>query len=236
VPTINPNQTDAANYKVSIRGGFLSVGGYNNDPGVNASGPGTTFDGGVGCLAVGMNRTPGLSDVDLWNTTQYINPNVMPTTGRGFRFRRYDDAGTTEQILMYIRGDGQCYSNGWNNFSDGRFKKERQQLESVLGKVMQLKPLTYHWEEYTRDDKGNLIELGKVKVATDMGFIAQDMKKVFPLVVNEPTDEQKDLWGIDYSKLTVVLTKAIQEQQQQIEQQQKEIELLQKEVEALKKQ
>lgn len=225
-PTITPAQADASNYKVAVRGGFFSTGGYNNDPGANPAGPGTTFDGGVGSLAIGMNRAPGVSDVDLWNTTQWTNPFVTPTTGRGFRFRRYNDAGTVEEVMMYIRGDGQCYSNGWNNFSDGRFKKERAGLDNALGKVMQLQALTYRWENYTWDKQGHLTGLGTLKEGTDMGFIAQDVNKVLPEVVHQPANEHVDLWGIDYSKLTVLLTKAMQEQQLQIEAQQQEIEAL----------
>ena len=44
--------------------------------------------------------------------------------------------------------------------------------------------------------------------------------------MSKPEDESKDLWAIDYSKLTVALTKAMQEQQLQLEEQKKEIELL----------
>lgn len=233
-PTWTPNQADAPNHKVTVRGGFMSVGGYNNDPGVNAAGPGTTFDGGVGCVAFGMNRAAGNSDVDFWNTTQYVNPNVNPTLGRGFRFRRYDDGGTVEQVLMYIRGDGQVFGTGWSNFSDGRFKKEREQLAPMLSKVMQLQPLTYKWEDYAWNKNSEVYGLGTFKQGRDIGFIAQDVDKLFPEIATNPQDEKKDLWAIDYSKLTVVLTKAMQEQQQQIEQQQKQIELLMEEMQKLK--
>lgn len=233
-PTVTPAQADAANHKLTVRGGFVSFGGYNNDPGVNAAGPGNTFDGGVGCVAFGMNRAAGNSDVDFWNTTMYTNPNVQPNTGRGFRFRRYNDAGTVEQVLMYVRGDGQVYGTGWNNFSDGRFKTERQDLPPTLAKIMQLQPLSYKWEDYAWNKKSEVYGLGTFKEGRDIGFIAQDMEKVFPEIATNPADEKKDLWAIDYSKLTVVLTKAMQEQQQQIMEQQKQIELLMQEVQKLK--
>lgn len=233
-PTWTPNQADAPNYKLALRGGFASFGGYNNDPGVNAAGPGTTFDGGVGTVTFGMNRAAGNSDVDIWNTTQYVNPNVNPNTGRGFRFRRYNDAGTVEQVLMYIRGDGQVFGTGWSNFSDGRFKKEREQLPPMLNKIMQLQPLSYRWEEYAFDKKSEVYGLGTFKEGRDIGFIAQDVDKVFPEIATNPVDEKKDLWAIDYSKLTVVLTKAMQEQQQQIEKQQQQIDMLMREIQKLK--
>ena len=233
-PTVTPAQADATNHKLTVRGGFVSFGGYNNDPGVNAAGPGNTFDGGVGCVAFGMNRAAGNSDVDFWNTTMYTNPNVVANTGRGFRFRRYNDAGTVEQVLMYIRGDGQVTALGFTSTSDGRFKTERQELPPTLAKVMQLQPLSYKWEDYAWDKKSEVHGLGTYKEGRDIGFIAQDVDKIFPEIATNPANEKKDLWGIDYSKLTVVLTKAMQEQQQQIQQQQKQIELLMQEVQQLK--
>jgi hypothetical protein len=49
------------------------------------------------------------------------------------------------------------------------------------------------------------------------GFIAQDMANVLPEIVYKPNDPDS-YWAIDYSKITPVLVKAVQEQQQQIEQ------------------
>jgi len=50
--------------------------------------------------------------------------------------------------------------------------------------------------------------------------------KIFPGVVHKPENETNELWAIDYSKLTVLLTKAMQEQQQQIVTLEAEIESL----------
>jgi len=51
----------------------------------------------------------------------------------------------------------------------------------------------------------------------EIGFIAQDLYNIIPEVVYKPTDESKDFWAIDYSKLTPILVKGIQEQQTEIE-------------------
>ena len=56
--------------------------------------------------------------------------------------------------------------------------------------------------------------------------MAQEINNFFPEIVHQPKDESKELWGIDYSKLSVIILKAMQEQQQQIELQQKEIQFL----------
>lgn len=62
------------------------------------------------------------------------------------------------------------------------------------------------------------------------GFIAQELSGSYPYIVSgDPDgDVNKDPMMVDYSKLTPLLTKAIQEQQKQIE-------ALKLEIEALKK-
>ena len=64
--------------------------------------------------------------------------------------------------------------------------------------------------------------------------MAQEVYQLFPDAVSKPLDESKNLWAIDYSKLTVALTKAMQEQQQMILNQQGEIEKLKEDMAALK--
>ena len=54
----------------------------------------------------------------------------------------------------------------------------------------------------------------------------QEVQQIIPEAVNEPDDESKDLWSMDYDKLIPVLTKAIQEQQIMIEEMRLEIEVL----------
>jgi len=57
---------------------------------------------------------------------------------------------------------------------------------------------------------------------------------VIPEAVIKPIDESQELWSISYEKLTPVLIKSIQEQQQQIQKQQSEIETLKNELEIIK--
>ena len=53
------------------------------------------------------------------------------------------------------------------------------------------------------------------------GFIAQEIKKILPFIVNEGSDKEK-LLSVDYNSLIPILTKAIQEQQEIINNLQKE--------------
>ena len=69
--------------------------------------------------------------------------------------------------------------------------------------MLQLEARTYLWKN---DEKRDY---------RDIGFIAQEILKIFPEVVfTSPTDGN---YGVNYPKLIPVLTKAIQEQQLVIE-------------------
>jgi hypothetical protein len=67
------------------------------------------------------------------------------------------------------------------------------------------------------------------------GFIAQELYEVFPNAVSKPA-KAEEMWSVDYGKVTPLLAKAIQDQQQTIETQKLSIEALQKANEAQQKQ
>ena len=85
---------------------------------------------------------------------------------------------------------------------------------------MKLRPVSYTWKKFP--EKG-----------TRIGFIAQEVKEIFPEAVVTGTDVDKTM-GINYSDLIPVLTKAIQEQQKIIEQQEKKISEIQIALEEIK--
>jgi hypothetical protein len=62
-----------------------------------------------------------------------------------------------------------------------------------------------------------------------IGFIAQEVESLVPEIVNTgETPDGEEQKGMSYGHLTAVLTKAIQEQQEQIEAMQLEIDNLKK--------
>jgi hypothetical protein len=87
--------------------------------------------------------------------------------------------------------------------SDERFKENVTVLsDDTLDKISELRPVTYEWNEFYRS-RNHQAEAGK-----RYGFIAQDLRTVFPELVNE--DSQGYL-SVQYAHFTAVLTKAIQE-------------------------
>lgn len=225
--------TESGVMRLATAGGFVSFGSFNNDPNQNFAPPPTTWISGVGSMVIGMNRSAGTSNVDIWNST---DPNsgtaALGTTNRGFNFRNFQySGGCNENLLATLSGNGNLTLNNYsgvggqvnayafNNISDKRIKLNVQPVSaSLLTKVLSLQPVTYKFAEIDYNPGTSLTISNKETGRNELGLLAQDVYKLFPEVVSKPADETKELWAIDYSKLTVVLIKALQEQQQQIEQ------------------
>lgn len=71
---------------------------------------------------------------------------------------------------------------------------------------------------------------------TFTGLMAQDLYKLYPQAVSEGgKDAASDPWQVDYSKLTPVLIKAVQELNEKVDRQETEKALLKAEISELKK-
>lgn len=159
------------------------------------------------------------------------------STGNRYGVYGYATAATGSWA-GYFNGN-YYYTGSFTSTSDGNLKKNVKDLQGSLNKVMQLKPRSYEF----KTDEYDYIHLAKGK---QLGFIAQEVEKVFPELVedaphtfqinNDKTragegyfEEKKlNIKSMNYISLVPVLTQAIQEQQAIIEQLKKEIELLKK--------
>jgi hypothetical protein len=114
---------------------------------------------------------------------------------------------------------GSVYTTGTYQPSDQRLKRDVKTEESVMKKIMQLRPVSY---EYKADEMKHM-QLPDVR---QHGFIAQELQKVFPEAVkdvqqpvfeNDKIVRTEEFSAINYQALIPVLFKAIQEQQVMIE-------------------
>lgn len=99
-----------------------------------------------------------------------------------------------------------------NGGSDKRLKKEIQEIDNVLDQVLALRPVAWHWQTDANDDR------------LKFGFIAQDVEKIFPHLVEEK--EWKDgsiRKHLSPHDLIPYLTQALKEQQEQISELQKQL-------------
>ncbi len=101
-------------------------------------------------------------------------------------------------------------ATAYNTSSDYRLKENAKPIQNGLERLNQLKPVKFDW-------KGTDI--------SSEGFIAHEAQEVFPDAVSGEKDGE-DMQGMDYGRITPLLVKAIQEQQEQIEQLKTEIQTL----------
>ncbi|MEO6253322.1 MAG: tail fiber domain-containing protein, partial [Ferruginibacter sp.] len=136
---------------------------------------------------------------------------------------------------VYCSGNG-GYTGTWTLVSDQRFKKDVKTIDnSALGLIQKLNPVSYHL-------KTDEYKIMNFPTGTQYGFVAQELEKVFPILVENgthpgenKTDPELKFKAVNYIGLIPVLTKAMQEQQSQIEKQAKENEALKKKNEELEK-
>ncbi len=132
-------------------------------------------------------------------------------------FIMFLDSGSTAD--GQIRGTG-AGGIAYDTSSDRRLKYNIRDTLLGLDEIMSIKVRDYERGEF---------------MTTQTGFIAQELHKVHPGIVHKGGDEEtdpeiKDVWGLDYGKLTPLLTRAIQEQQSQIESLQSQNDLLKSEL------
>ncbi len=94
--------------------------------------------------------------------------------------------------------------------SDISFKKDITDFSKMSDKLNLLRPVKYKLKERTNSE-GNPVPINEDQEC--FGFIAQEVIKIFPEIVNE---RGNGTLGIRYTELIPVLVKTIQEQQTEI--------------------
>jgi hypothetical protein len=129
----------------------------------------------------------------------------------------------TPAYRLHVVGDvyatGQVYCYGAGICSDQIWKTNIKPIQNALDNVLKMRGVTYYWKVDEYPDK-------HFPEGEQIGFIAQEVEKVYPQVVLTDKEGYK---SVDYSKLTPVLVEAIKEQQKIIEELQKVIQQLQEE-------
>jgi hypothetical protein len=122
-------------------------------------------------------------------------------------------------VVGHVFATGVVYCNSTALCSDQRWKTNIKPIQNALDNVLKIQGVTYYWKVDEYPDK-------HFPEGEQVGFIAQEIEKVYPQVVLTDKDGYK---SVDYSKLTPILVEAIKEQQKIIEELQKVIQQLQEE-------
>ncbi|MBK8956377.1 MAG: tail fiber domain-containing protein [Saprospiraceae bacterium] len=147
-------------------------------------------------------------------------------------------AGQTESWEIYHsqNGDLNLYYNGSNlgkfdhtsgaytQLSDMREKENVKSLNTVLPSIMNLEPVSYNYIHDESREKENI------------GLLAQQVYKIFPQAVSKSMNDKtgEDIYMLDYSALSVLAIKAIQEQENRIQTLEQKVDQLLKMIEKSK--
>jgi hypothetical protein len=113
--------------------------------------------------------------------------------------------GTTTPTVK-LEVNGRLKTQGINELSDARYKKDIQTLTNALANIEKLRGVSYDWKQAEFPEKN-------FDAKHQIGLIAQELELVYPELVNTDADGYK---SVDYSKLVAVLIEAVKEQQAQI--------------------
>jgi hypothetical protein len=113
--------------------------------------------------------------------------------------------GTTNPTVK-LEVNGRLKTQGINELSDVRYKKDIQTLTNSLANIEKLRGVSYDWKQTEFPEKN-------FDAKHQIGLIAQELELVFPELVNTDAEGYK---SVDYSKLVAVLIEAVKEQQTEI--------------------
>ncbi len=198
--------------------GFCSTASGNN---IGIHGQGLDANTGTSIASIGV-----MGETDGFPTTASVMPTSVYAGVAGFcGTPNYGTMPIGQAIGVY--GNSTANSGIWAGYFDGnvmingsgfltgfvpissdrRFKKNITELENISEKIAKIKSYTY---EFRLDEfKGRNFAKGE-----QLGFIAQELKEVFPQLVVEGKDGYN---YVNYDGMIPVLLEGFKEQQQQIE-------------------
>ncbi|HOY31042.1 MAG TPA: tail fiber domain-containing protein [Bacteroidales bacterium] len=179
--------------------------------GVNCTAPAYKFE------VDGPSGTFSVSGIRIQNTTASTGWSFYPSNTGDLVIGKTSNLGSFDGT-----------TGAYTAASDGRLKTNIRPLETVLSSVLDMQLKRYEFKENNPLHKESI------------GIIAQDLQKVFPefVSVNTANDGNplvENQMGVDYSGLSIIALKAIQEQQKEIESLKAEIKALKEAIEQLKK-
>ncbi|MCP4345593.1 MAG: tail fiber domain-containing protein [Desulfobacterales bacterium] len=93
-------------------------------------------------------------------------------------------------------------TTAWYNDSDERLKKNVTTIENALGKVQNLRGVSFEWKDAENHPEGK-----------QLGFIAQESKDIVPEVI----DKKGEYYSMQYAPLTALLVEAVKEMKTELD-------------------
>lgn len=201
--------TASYNLAIGVDALTLSTGGNNTAIGYSA---GSNITTGTNNIMIGY-------DVDAVTAAGSNQLNIGNTIYGDLSTDYVGIGNNAPSVALDVTGDIE-YTGVISDVSDLRLKDNIVELDSALGKIMALNPVSFTM----KSDPDKRVELG---------FIAQDVEKIFPELVITARDEQETK-SLNYTGMIAPMVQAMQEQQRMLEAQQAQIDLLVKQNAELK--
>lgn len=174
---------------------------------------------------VGINQIAPAYNLDWYGTGRFFSLSggslVFDNTGYGnvATIHPYDDwmgcLGTSDKKFNLVYAD-HVIARLVSETSDETVKTNIKTLENALGKITKLRGVRYDIKpEYFNVSDAKMKEALELEGKNQIGFLAQELKEVFPEMVF--LDTTSNLYSVSYTGLVPVLVEAIKEQQAQID-------------------
>ena len=181
-------------------GGFLYIATSSDTTFATSTVSAITIDSNTG-VTIGSTTAASLQV-----TGQVLLPNIAATTTAGMAVCYGQQAGAMGNIT-HTNGTSACSA------SSRRFKHDITPLDDVSGlaEVLALKPVSF---KYNSEYLGGFIN-DPNWTKNFVGFIAEDVANIDPRLIS--TDDKGLPVNVQYPNITAILTKAVQEQQDEIQ-------------------
>ena len=172
---------------------FSAIDGYNVEY-INASSQYIKFS----AASININNNTFASDVIRLNSTLAV------------AFISTPDVSVSSVPRVRIGSNTVSIGTG-PTISDIRLKSNLQNIENPIEAIKTLHPISYNYKNFANFDETD--------PTRQIGFIAQEVETIYPyLVANDAIEINGQRYkGLDYSRLTALLTAGIQNQQIQID-------------------
>lgn len=204
------NNTGAGNVAIGTEAAFQNTSGrFNLALGYRALRQNTS---GEGNIAIGYNA--GFNEtgsnklyIDNSNTNTPLIWGDFANDVTNINGKLGIGVASPSNITNELEVNGSAVMISLTETSDQRFKKNIEQLSGSLAKLQSLRGISYDWKTEAYPQK-------RFKAGRQIGFVAQEVQRVFPQLVSQSSD---GYYSVSYSGMTPVLVEAMKEQQQLIE-------------------
>jgi hypothetical protein len=125
-------------------------------------------------------------------------------SGSGYLGVGVTGSSTTHRLTLpniSTGNDGKAVAHAWATYSSRRYKENVETINDPIGIVKGLRGVNFRWKDSKKKD---------------VGFIAEEVGKVLPAIV-EYEEDGINAQSMDYARLTSILVEAVKSQQRQID-------------------